>query len=961
MAARKKRRKKPKSHNPDASTVQPKNKGTGSHTDRPTADTSQTVPLPSTDEINRLISKGKAKAALTKAKLNYKNLGTDESKMILVNAYAARIREMISKGYIVEAKTLLELIRERYNCPDLLLAELNGLIAIHEGRIDELVRPLADPDISPERRTTIEKIIKNELIDLNLLAQSKVLSSDHPLKTGAQAVAEVFATVTSGFARDEEIALPAISRRSPLSPWKMLIKAVAFFYRHDDAVCEKFLQAVDPQSAPGRLVPLIREMIAGKSTGNQDKKSSSLVIKISGNIKQARDALQMLDKALAAQKPRKLFKATRNAVNICGRTCPDIVERLKQHISIRSWLVGIDAENVNRALGGASLKNAYFWRLHARAAELKGNNLWACAMLEEFRKHALHEGWFSDNGQEISAIYLYMAGMLKRLPAEDFEWLQSEFEDEFMGFESYYHNQPSAILEAVRNDTGSPFDTYYLYPEHLYRLAGEIDPAAETFRQWLEWTEDQQMSWKECDEVALAWHTAFPEDTRPLLYLMSSAEKRNAFKKALGYLNTAEGIDGLNPDVKRARLRLLVAIAVRHLKQKKTHLAQKDITEIEGLPQSGEGDRPAFVAALKSVCAVIDGDKSEWARLNRELMTLLEYPLAAEVVMQGLLTDCGLSGRQIESPARANDSLAGNDLVTAVARGCKLGDDMGTAVAIPQEYEKKLRDYFATGDSSHDTATIRIVAETAIRNNNFELAYAAAGTGLLKHGTATARFLFLRARSLPAWEIERQDDCISAAIELARRERDMDLIDEAIELRRVGNRMPFGFSFFDSLIGEGNSSLETEELNDILQVEKEAREYPSILPDEFDDFDDDDDDESKCRYCDVKHCPDRDAPYRPDGLYDEDFDDDEDDFDDFLDDFLPDLPPELGSLILKVFSKHGKNGSFPDLQEVARKDPWLADRLIREMQAAESDGTLPDLDLDWFPGRRSRNSKRKKR
>jgi hypothetical protein len=377
MSARKKRRKKRKSHNPGVSTVQSKRKGTGNHTDRPTAGTSQAVPSLSTDEFNRLISKGKAKAAVTKAKLNYKSLGTDESKMILVNAYAARIREMISKGYIVEAKTLLELIRERYNCPDLLLAELNGLIAIHEGRVDELVRPLDDSGISPERRTTIERIIKNELVDLNLLVQSKVISSANPLKTGAQAVAEAFVTVTSGYAEDEEISLPAISRRSPLAPWKMLIKAVAYFYRHDDAVCEKYLQAVDPQSAPGRLVPIIREMIAGKSTGNQNEKSSSLVKKITGDFKQTQDALRLLDNALIAKKPRKLFKATRNAVNICGQNCPDIMERLKQHISIRSWLIGIDAENVNKALGGASLKNAYFWRLHARAAELKGNNLWA--------------------------------------------------------------------------------------------------------------------------------------------------------------------------------------------------------------------------------------------------------------------------------------------------------------------------------------------------------------------------------------------------------------------------------------------------------------------------------------------------------------------------------------------------------------------------------------------------------
>ena len=969
MSSKNKRRKKRKSRNPGVSTVQPKRKGTSNHTDRPTPEKSQAAPSNSTDEIHRMISKGKAKTAVTRAKLYHKSLGTDESEMILVDAYVARIREMIAMGYIVEARTLLELVRGRYNCPDPLLSELNGVIAVREGRVDELVQPLDDPGISREKRTAIEKIIKNELVDLNLLAQSSVLSSNHPLKTGALAVAEAFAKVTSGFVEEEEIALPAISRRNPLAPWKMVINALACFYRHDDEKCEKYLQAVDPESAPGRLVPLMRTMIAGKSNGNYGEKSSFLVKKIAGNSKKTRDVLRVLDNALAANKPRKLFKATRNAVNICGQICPELMDRLKQHIAIRCWMLEIDAEDVNRALGGPSLKTAYFWQLHARAAEIKGKNLWACALLEEFRRHALNEGWFSDNSKEVAVIYLYMADLLKRLPAEDFEWLQSDFEMEFSGFESYYPKQPGVVLEAVGKDTASPSDTYFLYPEDLYRLAGEIDPAAETFRQWLEWVENHASHWKESDAVATAWHAAISDDTRPLLYLMKSARKRNAFNKALGYLDKAEGIDGLNPDVKRARLRLLAATAMRHLKQKKTHLAQKDITEIEGLPQAGEGDRPGFVVALKLVCMLIDGDESKLARLNRELVKMLEYPLAAKVVIQGILSDCKLSNMQTDLPLYTEESLAGDNLVAAIARGCKLADDMGIAVVIPPGYEKKLRDFFTAQNNFHDPATVRIFAETALRNDDFELAYAAAGAGLLQQGGATARFLLLRARSLPVWEVDRRDDCITAAIELARRERDMDLIDEAIELRRNGNRLPFGFSIFDHVIGESNFSMETEELNEVLQLEKEAREYPSNMPDDFfDDFDDDDDDdddddygENHCRYC--KNCPDREVPYRPDGLYDEDFDDIDDlpDFNAFMDEFLSDFPPGLMSLIMKVYSKHGKNGPFPDLDELARKDPWLADQLIREMQAAEADGSLPDLDRDWLPGWQPRNSKRNRR
>ncbi|MBT8367140.1 MAG: hypothetical protein KJP23_20805 [Deltaproteobacteria bacterium] len=969
MSSRKKRRKKRKSLNRGVSAVQPTLKAVRNDTNRLSPAKSPAAPAKSADEIKRLISKGKSKAAVSKAKLYHKSLGTVKSEMILVDAYVARIREMIAKGYIVEAKTLLELVEKRYNCPDNLLAELNGMIAVSDGKVDDLVRTLDDPAISQEKRTAIEKIIKTELVDLNLLARSQVISSAHPLKTGALAVTEAFAKVTSGFVQDGEIALPAISRRSPLAPWKMLIKALAFFYRHDDEACEKYLQAVDPESAPGRMVPLLRAMIAGKSNGNHAEKSSLLVGKITGNRQQIQHALRMLDNALAGGNPRKLFKAARNAANICRKTCPELMDRLQQHISIRSWMLGMDADDVQRALGGPSLKNAYFWRLHARAAEIKGNHLLAGALLEEFRKHALHEGWFAEKSNEIAVIYLYMAELVQRYPAEDIEWLQSNFKREFRGFESDYDGQPESVLEALRKDNPNAVYMYFLYPARLYRLASEIDPAADTFRQWLEWTENHASHWKPSDAVAGAWHAAIPDDTRPLLYLMKSAEKRNALNKALGYLDKAERIDGLDPDVKRARLRLLTATAVRHLKQKKTHLAQKDLTAIEALPQSGEGDRPAFLVALKSVCAVIDGQKSQLSRLNDELINLLESPVTAKVVMQGLLQACSLSDRQINLPAPTKAPLRNEDLAIALARGCRLGDDMGIPITIPLEYEKKLRNFFSTEDGSHDTATIRVIAETALRNKHYELAYAAAGVGLVKQGAATARFLLLRARSLPTWEIERKDDCLTAAIELARRERDLDLIDEAIELRRNGNRMPFGFSLFNNMIGEDKPSMDAEELNDVLELEKEAREYPfDYMSDDFDDDDDDnddDDDESECRYCDAKNCPDRDAPFRPNELYAEEFDDDDiDEFPDFntlLDDFLPDLPPDLMSLIMKVFAKHGRNGSFPDLEELSRKDPWLADRLLREMQKAETDGTLPDLGQDWFPGRRSRKTKRKRR
>jgi hypothetical protein len=96
------------------------------------------------------------------------------------------------------------------------------------------------------------------------------------------------------------------------------------------------------------------------------------------------------------------------------------------------------------------------------------------------------------------------------------------------------------------------------------------------------------------DSVAERWKEARAADIQPLLYLMESAEKRNAFKKSLKYLEEAENLDRLNPDVRRARLRLLLSAALGHLQKRKAHLALGGVEEIETVPEV----RPGEIAAL---------------------------------------------------------------------------------------------------------------------------------------------------------------------------------------------------------------------------------------------------------------------------------------------------------------------------------------------------------------------------
>ena len=181
-------------------------------------------------------------------------------------------------------------------------------------------------------------------------------------------------------------------------------------------------------------------------------------------------------------------------------------------------------------------------------------------------------------------------------------------------------------------------------------------------------------NWKAADRVAESWRRALPNDSRPLLYLMESAEQRGALNKAIGFLEQAERLDALNPEVRRASLRLLVAQAIRHLRQRKPHLAEKELAALEALPQAREADRPAFLAGLRWTCCLIRGDGEGALSLFSQVSVLLGNPAAAILTCGSTGEVCGLRRDEFGRYLPQKVSLAQTDsLAAAVARACVKG------------------------------------------------------------------------------------------------------------------------------------------------------------------------------------------------------------------------------------------------------------------------------------------------
>lgn len=708
--------------------------------------------------VRQLIANGKAKVALETAKEIHKAQGTAASEALLVDAYGARIQSLIDQNLAVEAKSLLQLVQERYPSARERLKERNGPVGTHAARLEELLTPLNDPQLGAEHRAAIEAAVGREG-DLAALAECAALSPEHPFRMAASALQRAFLAATGGPAGEDVVELPEVSRRSPLAPWKLLVRAIACFYREEDEACRRYLEAIKPESAPARLVPAMQAMLGGKAAGLTPA-AAALVASTSADPAALRKALEALDRAFGSHKDGAVLKAIREAVQACRDAAPDRIERLKQHIAVRSAVTDLDVDKVQAAMGGASRHDAYFFRLFARGLEEMedpANIASACATWEEFRQQAVREAWFTANSPEAATLYLHMAGVLRKLRPQK---LLAELQK-----------------TACRKSGKSAEELYFLYPEKLYARACALDPHFESFSQWMHWAKGGRAG--EAEKVAEAWHKTRPVDIEPILLLMEEKEKRNAFQSSLQYLAKAEQIDSVHPAVRQARLRLLAGAVLRHLQQKKPHLAEQKLAEIAALPQSQQGDRPAFLAALRYMTGAVRGSTGEAAAHRAEVERVLGSGAAAALLIYGVAGACK-RGTEEQPPAIGTfgkSERAG--LPEAVVRVVELAKDMQISQPVPADWMTETAAQFARGNRSLSVGQLGTLGETALSAKRLELAYAVSAAGLERGGTAEASFLLLRARSLPY--DERRAVCLAAAAQLARQQRQMDVVDKAVE------------------------------------------------------------------------------------------------------------------------------------------------------------------------------------
>lgn len=776
-------------------------------------------------EVERLLAAGKAKQAVALAKEAHKKCPTPQSEEQLVRAYVARIEQFQSKGMAREAQDLLALVSARFPARSHDLAKSRWRAAIEEGRLDEVLAPLALAETVPNDRAHIETLIRQHLTDLPALAACPGLPADHPLRVAASALWRAFQAVTTGPVEEAAVALAEVSHRSPLADWKMLVRAIAAFYRNDDPAAGRALAAIPPESAVSPLALTLPGMLDGNPP--RAGFAGVLAARVMVDHEPLRAALGRIDTALQCCIPELLKQGILDAVRQCAAIRPDFLERLKQHISAACLYHDAPADNVVRAMG-TTRKDAFCWRLLARASEQDGALSGAALYWERFLRHAIDEGMFADHGPEAAAVWLHIAQFLSNRSPEELAESRRQAARQKL-FTAYYDRQPPEIAR-LRPQSDQALCAEVLDPGAAYRKSAQANPLPDTFRQWFAWSDRAGLSDREREDVALEWHRALPRDPEPLVILSSLAERRDALARALKWLGAAEAIDRVNPRVRQARVRLTFASAWRHFAGRKAHLVEKDLAELQAVPGMTDGDRGAVHLCMRAAWQVLCGQRGPAAESVAATVARLGT-WAGPAVVRSIAQQAKLPP---DDPLWPPDPTAtpadAPEIARAEVRIIELAADLGLKLYRPARWDALIRDVLRATPCPLSNRELLLIGDGAQSASDSETGYLASSAGLARADApaTTARFLLLRARSLgPYRRGARVAQCLAAAAELARSSHDEDLLGRVMaEIDRV----PAAQRLI-ARSADGGHGLSGDALDSVLKGERAAVAFPTTASD----------------------------------------------------------------------------------------------------------------------------------
>ena len=680
--------------------------------------------------LERLLSGGDSRGAVEAAKALVREQPGAESEALAVRAYAQRIRELIREGLGREAGAMASIVRERFPAHVASCAAVLEDARLAAGDFDWLLRELAAAD--PSRRATLEERLIPWLIDPSAIARSSVLDPADPLAREATAVAEVFGIVTTQLASVDEMArLSDIRRRSPLAPWKLLLRAIDAFHRNDDERVAANVGAIDPLSPAARAGSVLSELTSGRAKAGRSFAADRLIDRISGGRATIAAQLRRIDSAADHDDRKQLREEVRAFVRSLETLSAHA--RTQARIALLSVVGGhFDPEQL------AALFRIDERDMHSYAAllmEMSGapfaGSLWI-ALAEDLLDAGEIEPW--------QAVEIYLHAL-----------------DLDIGDDPFTCRDPSH---------GHPVDDDPDTARVIERIV-DLAPAPAVLARVEPFLD--RLDRKQLRRVLTAWRKRDPNASAPFVRLIALAEKERKYGEAVALVRQGDGMKILDPELARLRLRVLCRTAEQLLASGKRTGAAAILDEIERRPED-VGPAGLWLLALRWAAAPPD-------KAGELLAELARGGVPGEIVM------AEISGELAMPFALPAAQHSPEELLDGVQRGLALLAAVGKS---PHHCAWLVSRTEAFLDRATDLQ-LHGVGSAALLLGLIPLAWRAAARGLERGGSHLHRALLLRAEILVGIHADRRRALavIEAVRTLAQQAHDGATIGRAAELARA--------------------------------------------------------------------------------------------------------------------------------------------------------------------------------
>lgn len=299
-------------------------------------------------QAQRQLDKGQFKQALKDAKVCHRQSPGDASRQLLERCYLARGEELQRRGLADECRHVVEeLMALGPRLPELRgrLCELLVRGGLYERFASKLETDTGSGGASSSMPTGL-------LADVAILADH---ASNCPaeLRDGAATIRAALEALETGEAEAALSALDVIPRSSPFADWKLFVRGLAAYYRHDTAAMKANWDRLDPQRKAARIAAKLR--VVSDVAAGQPVDDASLIL---GLVERAAfengvlSSLEHLRGMLNGGDRRRIADSLKACVTVLGNRRGGLSDRLVELVAQRAIREG-DRQLFEQLMRGA--------------------------------------------------------------------------------------------------------------------------------------------------------------------------------------------------------------------------------------------------------------------------------------------------------------------------------------------------------------------------------------------------------------------------------------------------------------------------------------------------------------------------------------------------------------------------------------------------------------------------------